>query len=214
MSRLFFRRGGSYLCLQVSRFFGKKRKECPKFRAALAFAGGSLSVANVAYRQGRPLDAALEVRGVDLGALLKLLDADGLSGSGALDGRIPIHMDPSGVRIAGGTVTASGPGVLRYAGGTLPAEAAGPDPSTGDRLKLVRDALADFHYKSLALTLERAASGEGTLMAKLEGANPAVLDGHPFAINVRFETNFDKLATTLLEGYAAAARLVRAAPTR
>ena len=43
----------------------------------------------------------------------------------------------------------------------------------------------------------------------LQGANPQVLDNHPFVFNIRLDANFDKLAAILFEGYAAADDLIR-----
>jgi hypothetical protein len=142
--------------------------------------------------------------------VLALLDVDGLSGTGELDGRLPVKIDNGDVHVAGGQVGANGPGTIRYVGGALPDVGGDSDKDVSERIALVRAALADFRYTSLVLTLERAASGEATLVAKLDGANPAVLDGHPFAINLRLDANFDKLASVLIEGYAAAARLLGA----
>jgi hypothetical protein len=177
--------------------------------AAVTLAGGIASLTDALYQDGQPFDAVIQIDGVDLAALLKLLDVEGLTGSGDLDGQVPIHIDGSGVRIDDGRIHATGPGTLRYSGQGLPGSVQAGDKSVTDSIRLVREALADFHYTSLTLALARAPGGEGTLTAKLEGANPAVLDGHPFAINIRFDANFDKLAAILFEGYTAVGRLLR-----
>ncbi|HLZ66894.1 MAG TPA: YdbH domain-containing protein [Aliidongia sp.] len=177
--------------------------------ATLKVVGGTLSLANVALERDRPLDATLEVRDVDLGTVLTLIGVDGLSGSGALDGRIPVRVDPAGVAIAGGQLTARAPGVVRYTGTGLPGAVRAPADSAADTLTLLRQALEDFHYTSLSLGLDRAPSGEGSLLIGLKGANPAVLDGYPFALNIRVEANFDRLAALFRDGYAAAGGLLR-----
>jgi hypothetical protein len=66
----------------------------------------------------------------------------------------------------------------------------------------------------MSLTLDRGAGGDGSLLISLKGANPAVLENHPFVFNIKLETNFDKLATILLSGYAAAEGLMRGAVQR
>lgn len=173
--------------------------------ATYGIAGGKLALADVALAQGQPIDTAVTVQAVDLGAVLTLIDVDGLSGSGMIEGRIPVRVDSSGVVITAGKLVATGPGILRYTGSALPSSGG----ASNDSLQLVRQALADFHYTELALTLDRAASGEGSLLVNLKGANPAVLDNYPFALNIRLEANFDRLATILFNGYAAAADLLR-----
>jgi hypothetical protein len=180
-------------------------------RAALSVARGTISVSDAEYREGQPVETVIEIDAIDLAGVLELLDVEGLSGTGELDGRLPIKIDAAGVHVAGGQVGANGPGTIRYVGDALPD--VGSDDGNKDvseRIGLVRAALADFRYTSLVLTLDRTASGETTLVAKLDGANPAVLDGHPFAINLRLDANFDKLASVLIEGYAAAARMLGA----
>jgi len=173
------------------------------------FSGGTLSLADIAFEPTKPLDAVLKVDGVDLEALLALIDVTGLNGSGSLSGAIPIHLDDAGVSITGGKLVATGPGVLAYSGDALPSDIPNVDGQAEDAISLVRRALADFHYSSLALELERATSGEGRLTAKVEGANPQVLDSHPFVLNIGLDANFDTLAEILLDGYATAGQLLR-----
>ena len=180
-------------------------------RAALGFAGGKVSIAGVNLAPAQPLDTVLAVQAVDLGALLVLVGVDGLSGSGALSGNIPVHLDNSGMTIAKGRLASAGPGILRYAGAGLPADITSRDSNATDAVSLLREAIADFHYTSLILSLDRTADGQGTLLANIRGNNPAVLDGRPFALNIRFEANVDKLASILLDGYAAGGEMLRRA---
>jgi Dicarboxylate transport len=180
-------------------------------RATLGFAGGKLALAGVSFAPNTPLDTALKVQDVDLGAVLALLGIDGLSGSGTLSGNIPLHLDASGMAIAEGRLAAAGPGILRYVGAGLPTDLGAGQARAAETVKLLRDALADFHYTSLMLTLDRAANGHGSLLANIKGANPAVLDGRLFALNIRFEADFDRLAALLLGGYSAGQDLLRRA---
>ena len=115
--------------------------------------------------------------------------------------------DASGAALKSGQLVGTVSGVMRYAGTGLPEPA--PDAPATDPIRLMRAALADFHYTGLTLTLERAASGEGSLLVHLKGANPQVLDNHPFVFNIRLDANFDKIAAILLDGYAAAEDLIR-----
>ncbi len=183
-------------------------------RATLGLAGGTLSLTSFAFARGEPLDTVLGVSAVDLGSVLTLIGIDGLSGSGVLDGTIPLRVDPAGVTITGGRLAATGPGVVRYTGAGLPEAITGAQGKAGEALTLTREALADFHYSGLTLALDRSPSGDGSLLVGLKGNNPAVLDGHPFDINIRLDANFDRLATIFLSGYAAAEGLLRSAAGR
>lgn len=182
--------------------------------AQMDFAGGILALDKLAFEPTKPLDTALKVDHVDLQALLALIDVSGLSGTGAISGSIPIHLDDTGVSIAEGRLAATAPGVVRYVGDALPKELANVDERTGHAIGLARDALADFHYTILKFELERAATGEGGLIAHIEGANPRVLDNQPFVLNISLEADFDTLAEILLDGYATAGQLLRNASQR
>jgi hypothetical protein len=178
--------------------------------ATLGFAGGALALAGVTMQSGKPVDAELLIRGVDLGALLALLNVDGLTGSGRIEGSVPFRIDQGGVVLDSGRLAGTVPGVLRYTGSALPEPAA--DAPATDPVRLMRTALADFHYEELRFSLERATSGEGSLLVNLKGANPQVLDNHPFVFNIRLDADFGRLSAILLEGYAAADALMRARP--
>lgn len=177
--------------------------------ATLGLAGGTIGVNDLALALGQPITTALEFKSVDLGAMLALAGIDGLSGSGTIEGQVPVRMDDAGVTIMSGRLAATGPGIVRYTGAALPDGVSGERDDATDAVRLLRQALADFRYTDLTLTLDRSASGEGELLVNLKGANPAVLDNHPFAINIRLDANFDRLAAVLLNGYAAADNLLR-----
>jgi hypothetical protein len=176
-------------------------------QATLGFAGGTLGISDTTLATGQPIDLTLNVRDVDLGAVLGLLDIDGLTGTGTIGGAIPARVEPKGAALKSGQLAATVPGVMRYTGGGLPEPAA--DAPDTDPMKLMRAALADFHYTGLTLTLDRAMTGEGSLLVNLKGANPQVLDNYPFVFNIRLDANFDRLAAILFDGYAAAENLIR-----
>lgn len=180
-------------------------------RIAVAVAGGEISAADFTIDPAAPaIDTTLAVDRVDLAEIARLLGIDGLSGSGALGGHIPLRATGSGFTVAGGALAASGPGVLRYRPQKLPPEIAG----AGRPVELALQALADFHYSRLTLELDKGAGGEGTVVLRLYGNNPAVLNGHPFDINVRLEGNFDRLVDYALLGLRSADELVRRAKQR
>lgn len=179
-------------------------------RAKLGIAGGTLALADVSLKQDEPVATSVTVKGVDLGTVLALIGVDGLSGTGMLDGEVPLRIDPAGVAIPGGKLSSRAPGTLKYTGGALP----DVDGESGDSVRLLRQALADFRYDSLILTVDHQATGGDSLLIALRGHNPTVLDSHPFAINVRLDADFQRLATVLFEGYEAFGGMLRRASKR
>ena len=70
-------------------------------------------------------------------------------------------------------------------------------------------ALNDFRYQQLSMTLAKGYDGEGTVGIRLEGANPAVLEGYPFVFNITLSSNFDRLNRLLEESLGAADRVLK-----
>ncbi|MGE0092933.1 MAG: YdbH domain-containing protein [Alphaproteobacteria bacterium] len=175
--------------------------------ATVDFAGGRISAAPFAVDSKKPeIGSVLRVDQVDLAELFKLINVDGIGGTGRLDGNIPLRVVGKRIRISNGTLAASGPGVLRLrSGGKIP-EAIG---QAGESAKLALDALSDFRYETLVLELNQIESGNGTILIKLEGHNPAVLDGRPFNFNIRFESDFDRLTDLVIGSMTAAQDLLR-----
>jgi hypothetical protein len=180
-------------------------------RVAIEIAGGTISAANLAIDAGDPaIDTSLKVEQVDLAEITRLIGLDGLSGSGRLDGQIPLVLKGGKVAISAGHLAAREPGLLRYQPGNLPPEIA----AAGESVQLALQALSDFHYDKLALDLDKAISGEGTVQLHLEGNNPAVLSGQLFNFNIRIESNFDRLADIALLSLRSAEELLRRAAGR
>lgn len=174
--------------------------------ASVEFAKGKISASPFAVDPKKlEINSVLRVDQVDLAELFKLINIDGIGGTGRLDGNIPLHLAGKRIRISNGTLAASGPGVLRLSSGKVP-EAIG---QAGESAKLVLDALGDFHYETLVLELNQADSGTGTILIKLQGHNPAVLDGRPFNFNIKFESDFDRLTDLVVASMTAAQELLR-----
>ncbi|MBM3558875.1 MAG: hypothetical protein FJX53_03085 [Alphaproteobacteria bacterium] len=180
----------------------------PAFEVAsldLSVAGGRLAARPFRLDAGgRETALTFDVVDVDLGALLDLLGVNGLTGSGTLAGQIPMTVGPAGAAVAGGRLDARGPGTIAYDIADLPAAIGGREDIVG----LVVRTLAGFRYDALSLTLDKAATGPGKLTLRLEGANEAVLDGHPFIFNITLDADFDRLAALAIEGFGTADALL------
>lgn len=117
----------------------------------------------------------LEIQQVDLGQLLALFKVQGLSGSGQLDGVLPLAYRDGAVEINDGYLSSRGSGTLKYA----------PALSIPDNLGLL--ALRDFHFRQFGVHAWYASDGAYRTQATLEGNNPELYNGYP----IRFRLNIN-----------------------
>ena len=150
-------------------------------------------------------DLKLRLSEVDLAKLFERLEIEGVTGTGRLSGTIPIAVLEQGFAVSGGWLEAEGPGVIRISLAALDSALTG----SGEPVKLLLSALEDFRYSRLVLGLEKPPDGRGKLTLSIEGHNPAVLDGHPFAVNIDLRGQFDRLLETALEVYRLSDQAIR-----
>ncbi len=169
-------------------------------------AGGRISASPFRIDLVRPdIQTELTFRQIDLAQVFDLLGMEGLRGTGRLDGHIPLTMAGGRVLVRDGRLAASGPGVLQIRSDVLPKQVT----DAGESMTLVLRALEDFHYDSLVIDLAGSPTGEGAITLRLGGHNPAVLDGRAFNLNIRLESNFDRLVDLALRAITAAQELLR-----
>lgn len=166
---------------------------------------GQLSLAEVTLDPAAERIAVpLEARRLDLTALFKLIDIEGLAGEGDLSGRIPLVFAGGSVGIEGGHLAAEGPGTLR-----IRSEAARRLlASGGESTELVLDALEDFRYSELTLDIAKDPAADPRLTLSMLGHNPAVLEGYPIRFNVNLEGRTGRLLDSLTEAYSLSNRLL------
>lgn len=164
-------------------------------RASLSLANGTISLENSRV-QLSPLsgDLPLTVSDLDLAALATYGDLDGLSASGTLSGTIPLRLTNSDILIDHGTLTAQQPGTVRYRPSSPPAAL-----QSGGSIDLLMSALDDFHYKSLTLSLNGAASGDLQAGLHLNGANPALYNGFPIELNLSLSGALSQLVSDTVQ---------------
>jgi hypothetical protein len=140
----------------------------------------------------------LEVEGVELAELLALVDLEGLEGSGALEGEIPVFRRGEIVEIRDAELR-GGPegGHIRYRPGptvrALAARELGMEQLLG--------ALEDFQYDSLRLTVDGDTRGEVKLAVHLGGSNPNFEAGRRVEPNVNVEARLADLLSASLFAY-------------
>lgn len=173
--------------------------------ATASFLGGTLALedARLAPAAGR-YALTLQVREVELERLLALAELEEVTGSGRLSGEIPIRVEDGAVVVEGGALDALSPGVIAFRSEAARRALA----SGGESVELMLRALENFHYEVLRLTLDKPAEGESRVFLKLEGANPEVLDGQPFVLNVNLTSNAAPLLAALARGTEISDRLV------
>jgi hypothetical protein len=168
-------------------------------KASLELAGGQVAVGPTRLDPAAPRQRIdLEVRNVDLAQLLALADVDGLTGTGRLQGMIPVVLENGAITITKARLDAAGPGRLAYS----PTAPPGGLEAAGETMTMVLSALGDFRYDQLWLTLDRDRSGEATLLLHVRGKNPNFYDGYPIELNLALTGKLDRILHDSLEGYS------------
>ena len=176
----------------------------------LAVSGGRLAVRDAVIDPGAPRQGLdLEVDGLDLADLFRSLEIEGLSATGRIAGAVPVAFKDGRVTIAAGRLDALEPGVVRYRS----EEAAQVLGSAGKSAELLIQALQNFQYDELSMTVDKPEVGDARLALRLLGRNPDVLDGYPFRLNVNLETDVDKILSALLEANRLSNEVIRRAWT-
>lgn len=136
---------------------------------------------------------ALHVEGISLEQLLHAYPAEGLEGSGNIDGELPLRLTPEGFSIIGGRLAARTPGGrLHFSSPKLNAFGAS-NPAMG----LVVQALSNFHYSRLESGVAYSEQGTLQLALRLEGENPQIENGRPIHFNINIEEDIPALLTSL-----------------
>jgi hypothetical protein len=166
--------------------------------ARLSLAGGEVTLPPVALDLVQPhADLTLAVSNVDLAKLLELAEIEGLTATGALTGKIPIAIQADDLLIRDAVLAATGPGTLRYAPSTAPSALLGG----GESVALALQALSNFQYSDLTLTVNRAAGGDTVALMQVKGRNPDFYGGHPVEFNLNISGKLDQILNRGLAGY-------------
>ncbi len=166
--------------------------------ARLSLAGGEVTAPPVTLDLDKPrTDLALAVSNVDLAKLLELAQIEGLTATGNLGGQIPVTVDAEGLVIRDAVLAATGPGTLRYAPTATPSALLGGAESVG----LALEALSNFQYTDLKLTVNRATGGDTVALMQVKGRNPDFYGGHAVEFNLNISGKLDQILNRGLAGY-------------
>ena len=165
--------------------------------------GGDLHVTEFDYDNDVGARLHVELDGLDIAEILALQGAS-ITGTGTLDGHLPVAIDASGVTVTGGEITARPPGGrIRYP--DAEASALGQRPEFGSAFR----ALSDFQYEHLESTVDYAADGVLALAIELKGRSPEVEQGQrPIHLNVNVTQDLPMLLKSLQATSAMERRIV------
>jgi hypothetical protein len=152
--------------------------------ASWKFAGGELTTAGEFDPRSENWETSLLIKDVDLAQLLELVDLKGLSGSGTLDGELPIVFAGNEIEIRGAALRSSGEaGFIRFRPDAGTARIAAADEQFATTLSV----LENFHYDQIVLEINGPALGEVEIRIRLVGRNPDHEDGYPvdFTLSVK-----------------------------
>ncbi len=137
----------------------------------------------------------LEAEALDLAQLLALVDLEGLSGEGTLDGTLPIARRAEAIEIQRAVLRARPGGRIRY----RPAPGAASLRQSGAGFHLLLGAFENLELEKLEIELDGDANGPMQISLRVAGANPAFQDGRPVHYNLNVES---RLADLLRESAA------------
>lgn len=167
--------------------------------ASWPWAGGTIRVADATIDMGKQRHrVTLAATDVDLSQLVALLGNEEIDVTGIVAGEIPVFIDGDDIVVRGGRLASTGEGgVIRYTGGV----AENALRSGGESGQLLLDALRNFQYESLELTLDGAVDGDIEIGAHVRGANPDLYNGYPFALNFSVGGELANMLRQGLTGY-------------
>ena len=162
---------------------------CELLGAAVTSEGGRADLAHP------PFAFTVVARHLDLEQILSLEQQEGLDGSGLIDGSLPFTVTNRGVIVKDGRFEARPPGGrIRYAASP---EATTTVTEANANMRLVLQALSNFHYNVLQVGAEYEEDGTLKLKTRLEGKNPDQKKSPPIHFNLTVQENIPALLKSL-----------------
>lgn len=159
--------------------------------AELRLLGGGAVAAPFTYRLADGVgQTEVALADLDLGMLLAL-EGEHITGTGRLDGTLPIAFAGGGVRVVGGRLAARSPG------GEIRLQPSIARAITQPGLDVALSALTDFRYTLLEAIVDYSEQGDLALGVRLQGRNPDVEGGRPIHFNLNVSENIPVLLRSL-----------------
>ena len=158
--------------------------------------GGKVSLKNAVIDPSATThEVTLQVRGLDLGEVLRLEQQEAVKGTGTLDGTLPLFISGKEITVQQGSIQGRPPG------GTLQFEVSEETASSWAKsqpdLDLIVKSLQNYQYSKLAVDVDYEKNGILKLVTQLEGKNPDFRKGVPIHFNLNIEENIPALMKSL-----------------
>ncbi len=161
------------------------------------FAEGEISIEPFVWTPGAQRnEAVLTAEKLNLAALVGLFNNQALEAAGTVSGRVPVVIAENNVAVEDAKLTADEDGFFSYQGQVSKAAAQG-----GSQANLAFRALENFQFRVLEVTLDGPVTGEMDLGIQLEGFNPEVLNGYPFAFDIDLSADLVRLIRDTTQGF-------------
>jgi hypothetical protein len=146
---------------------------------------------------GIRFSTTLTAERLKLDEIFALAQLDGLTGEGTMHGTLPITVAGAEAVIDNGELVSDRPGWVRY----RPAQAPAALQAGGENVNLLLQALENFRYKELRLTIDGRTDGDMDVGLHISGANPDLYDGYPIEFNLNLEGALADVLRAGLAGY-------------
>jgi hypothetical protein len=154
--------------------------------AEWTFAGGTIRTRGATDLTAETQELTLNLDNVDLSQLLALVDLEGLTGSGRLEGKIPVLRRGSTLEIRDGKLSGTKEGGwIRYR--AAPGIAGIAAQQTGFDVTLA--ALENFRYDELIATVNGDTAGPVNVSIRLVGKNPDRFEDRPVDFTLNLEAH-------------------------
>ena len=166
-------------------------------KAQFSMLDGMVSLTPTSINPMGVSNITINVSNFDLKTFFDLMQIEGLTGNGHLNGEIPITLQEQQIEIRNGHLAAKTPGVLQLKS----EKAVQLLNSGGEEINLLLQTLQDFHYTELLLSLNESVNHDSAITLSLLGNNPKVKDGQEFRLHIRLETDWNKILKAIDQHY-------------
>ena len=165
-----------------------EKAEFPWFRGLVGAYDARISFA------GDEADISLRVDDVELQDLLDYADVDGLSGSGVMNGVMPLTVKDGRAFIEDGALSSTTGGVIRYAG-----NAASQAAASSQQSEIAFDILRNLEFDNLDVSVNGPLDGRLIFQMRFDGRGAVTINDRDAMVPVIYRINLDAALLELLD---------------